>query len=133
MPAQQEQTPASSTLHEVERAVETRRPAVPVAPASQRVVLPTGAPGLEALVRAWEGAEHRPAEHTPPEPIELPAQPTPGSANGSSARIRTISTSRERPEALASEREDEMLAFGDTLGRILVAELRRYGIEVDAG
>jgi hypothetical protein len=40
-------------------------------------------------------------------------------------------TPRPRPRDRTSERQDETLAFGDNLGRLLVAELRRYGIEVD--
>ena len=45
---------------------------------------------------------------------------------GTASRVRA-------PESPASEREEETLVFGDALARVLVGELRRYGIEVDAG
>ncbi len=128
MRAPQEQTQLGSSLGAVERALETPPPAPPIAAPAQSVLLPTGARGLGALVRAWQDTGQVPAE-----PSELPAPPVPAPTNGSSDPGQRSRTSRERPEARASAREDELAAFGDALGRTLVAELRRYGIEVDEG
>ena len=82
--------------------------------------------GLGALVRAWQDPASTPkhAEHAP---NLLPVE------NADTATSTSTPTPRTRPRDRAAEREDETLAFGDALGRVLVAELRRYGIEVDAG
>jgi hypothetical protein len=86
----------------------------------------SGARGLEALVRAWADAEH-----------SSPTSPTTEvSTHAASAGGETVSpeaTHRGPPprSSHALLPEHEALAFGDALGRVLVAELRRYGIEVD--
>jgi hypothetical protein len=120
----------SSAWDEVERepAQEPRRQPSTIAAVEPRVVQPAGAQGLDALVRAWHGAEE-----SRPESIDLAAAAVASHANGSRAPLRTTTTSRAQPSSRASEREAEMLEFGDALGRVLVAELRRYGIEVDEG
>jgi hypothetical protein len=80
--------------------------------------------GLEALVRAWQDTGKAQPEHaTNVVPFET----------GDTATSTSTPTTRTRTRDRSSEREDETLAFGDALGRVLVAELRRYGIEVDAG
>lgn len=120
----------SSAWDEVERepVPESRRPPSTIAAVAPRVVEPAGAQGLDALVRAWHGAAE-----SRPESIDLAAAAVPLQSNGSPATLRTTTTSRTQPAARASEREAEMLEFGDALGRVLLAELRRYGIEVDEG
>jgi hypothetical protein len=80
--------------------------------------------GLEALVRSWREPATTEPEHAAPS--VFPAE------TGDTATSTSMPTPRPRPPDRTSEREDETLAFGDALGRLLVAELRRYGIEVDA-
>jgi hypothetical protein len=86
----------------------------------------TNGHGLEALVRSWREPATTQPEHAAPSvfPVET----------GDTATSTSMQTPRPRPRLRdrTSEREDETLAFGDALGRLLVAELRRYGIEVDA-
>ena len=119
--------------HEFERAPETRRVVQQLLPrttgddTSHRRL--GGAQGLDALVRAWQDTQPPPS----PEQVEPAAEPVaPVSAGRGSAR--TGAGARMRPaETRAAEREEETLVFGDSLARVLVGELRRYGIEVDAG
>jgi hypothetical protein len=87
----------------------------------------TAGRGLEALVRAWQdtgGAQ--------PERLERATNVIP-LETGDTATSTSTATPRTRTRDRSSEREDETLALGDALGRVLVAELRRYGVEVDAG
>ena len=123
---------AAPVPHEFERTPETRRAVQPLPlttrgdPSHRRL---GGAQGLDALVRAWQDTQ----PPFSPEQVELPAEAVaPVSAERGSAR--TGAAARARPaEPRASEREEETLVFGDALARVLVGELRRYGIEVDAG
>jgi hypothetical protein len=82
--------------------------------------------GLEALVRAWQDT----GKAQPERPRETNVVPF---ETGETATSTSTPTRRTRTRDRSSEREDETLAFGDALGRVLVGELRRYGIEVDAG
>jgi hypothetical protein len=86
--------------------------------------------GLDTLVRAWQDKQPTPS----PEQVEISAEPVALVAENRSGPGGTGTASRVRaPESPASEREEETLVFGDALARVLVGELRRYGIEVDAG
>jgi hypothetical protein len=87
----------------------------------------SGVHGLEALVRAWQDTGKAPPERLGRETNVVPFE------TGDTATSTSTPTTRTRTRDRSSEREDETLAFGDALGRVLVAELRRYGIEVDAG
>jgi hypothetical protein len=83
--------------------------------------------GLEALVRAWQDTGRAQTERLERATNVVPFE------TGDTATSTSTPTTRTRTRDRSSEREDETLAFGDALGRVLVAELRRYGIEVDAG
>ena len=123
---------AAPVPHEFERAPETQRAVQPLprttgGDASHRRL--GGAQGLDALVRAWQDTQPPPSpeQAEPPDGLLAPVSGDRGSARtGAAARQRSADTR-------ASEREEETLVFGDALARVLVGELRRYGIEVDAG
>jgi hypothetical protein len=90
--------------------------------------------GLAALVRAWVDSD------TAPTGAAIPAA---GDSPGSDPIAGTSASERGAPVAAATRspianprpaarlHEDELT--GDTLGRVLVSELRRYGIEVEVG
>jgi hypothetical protein len=86
----------------------------------------TNGHGLEALVRSWREPAATQPEHAAPSVFPVETADT--------ATSTSMPTPRPRPSLRdrTSEREDETFAFGEALGRLLVAELRRYGIEVDA-
>jgi hypothetical protein len=113
---------------EVERVTE------PIARRSWPVPQPTkphglpraGGEELEALVRAWQENGSAQAERVEGVPVVIPVE-------GGTATSTPSGRSRARARPAGSQPEDETLAFSDALGRVLVAELRRYGIEVDAG
>jgi hypothetical protein len=119
--------------HEVERPLETRSSGQPLPRTSDRDAPRRrvgGTRGLDALVRAWQDTQPPPS----PEQVELFAEPVASVAANRSGSARTGTASGTRaPVSQASEREEETLVFGDALARVLVGELRRYGIEVDAG
>jgi hypothetical protein len=93
-----------------------------------------GAAQLAALVRAWDGPGpvHEPdvQRATPPLPPERRESPDPLDMPTGGGPL----TARVRPAAAAAAppAQDELLELGDQLGRVLVSELRRYGIEVHA-
>jgi len=111
---------------EVEQAadpsVSPLRPASAAPPPPVRV----GARGLEALVNAWADVEQG-----SPTPTERPA-PAAAAATGENFSPAPVHASSPSRSSRAPQPEEEPLAFGDAIGRALVAELRRYGIEVDA-
>ena len=118
--------------HEVERSPETQSSVQPLLRRSG-----VDAPrrragdirGLDALVRAWQDTQPPPS----PEQVELSAEPIASVVATRSGPAPTATASHMRaPESRATEREEETLVFGDALARVLVGELRRYGIEVDA-
>lgn len=96
-----------------------------------------GAGELGALVRGWQGARGEATERITPTaaPAREPASDDRSFDTGSAS---PHAGHADRPAGRArlparTDGEDELLAFGDALGRVLVAELRRYGIEVDEG
>src|SRR5439155_19024964 len=121
-----EPAPVSSMADDGGHVRETR-PLVPaVETGASRSVPAAGARELEALVRAWnDGGQGQ------QEPLGVPQSGVP--AAGDPAPPRATGASPARPTPPVPGREAEPLAFGDALGRVLVAELRRYGIEVDEG
>ena len=124
---------AATVQHEFESGPETRRAVQPLprttgGDASHRRL--GGGQGLDALVRAWQDTQQPPVSSEQAEPADEPV----ASASADRAQSRSGAATRTRtPESRASEREEETLVFGDALARVLVGELRRYGIEVDVG
>jgi hypothetical protein len=90
-----------------------------------------GEHGLVALVRAW----NEPSRPGPAVEAAAPASP--------SVPVQPELVARDVPEPVVRRRRvaeqpllparapEELLGLGDELGRVLVAELRRYGIEID--
>ena len=123
----------ASVPHEVERPLETRSSAQTLPRTSDRDAPRRRAGdtrGLDALVRAWQDTQ----PPSSPEQVELFAEAVASDAANRFGSAPTGTASRTRAaESRASEHEEGTLAFGDALARVLVGELRRYGIEVDAG
>jgi len=109
-------------------------PPRPVATAAHSAPMPTiaGGTGLESLVRAWNvthpEAGSPEAENAEPEPtaasVAFDERPGPGAVGDAP---RPGHSSAARVDSVSGE---ELLDLRDEVGRMLVAELRRYGIEV---
>ena len=100
--------------------------------AGTRAKAPTTERGLRALVHAW--TEGGPSEE--PAPGMEAAAATAASTADRAPQPAVLAASRTLAAPLAasvSQPRGEPADVGDALGRMLVAELRRYGIEVDAG
>jgi len=82
--------------------------------------------GLLGLVRAWEDqAAQQPGMGTPHDAVIQPPVAHEAERGADRAARRLLLE--------AAVREEELVAFADSLGRALVGELERHGIEVDAG
>jgi hypothetical protein len=103
------------------------------APATRPAGTGPGAGQLSALVRAWDGPapvdepDSRSAlPAIAPDPAESPGPHDEPSGSGPPA-----ARARDGAGVAAPTARDELLDLGDQLGRLLVSELRRYGIEVE--
>jgi len=128
--------PGTRPVGRIERALEPRR-GIAVEPAALPAlrVYPPERPGeLEALVRTWGAGPAAAAEALSADDASR-LEERPWESGGIAARgIVTTRRSGIRPvAAVGADREDDAAKVGDVLGRVLVAELRRYGIEVDQG
>jgi hypothetical protein len=110
-------------------------PPLPSQPAGARgLAAPPDPPAgqLEALVRSWSVRESEVADTTARHESRRPGfGPRLRIDSRQGSRLpNPVSDAYHAPRASA---DDDLAAFGDTLGRVLVAELQRYGIEVDEG
>jgi hypothetical protein len=124
-------TPRIAPTVDVERVPEAdvSRPRPVPSTTDPRARAPEARHGLEALVRAWDG----PGGSAQPAAAENATGVLPLDVGDTARSTSTAAPGVRRPRDRTPEREDETLPFSDALGRVLVAELRRYGIEVDAG
>jgi hypothetical protein len=114
------------------RAAAAAPAAPPAAAPAERVERHAGAGELAALVRAWEGDLPAEAATTPAaSPAAAPGTPGPGPTVPPTAAVTPAAERRGQRQAPTAAAAGDPLAVGDELGRVLVAELRRYGIEVD--
>jgi hypothetical protein len=94
-----------------------------------------GAGGLEALVQAWRGSEEssvQTAGLAVPPGIGSPLATAKGGFSAAEPVPAARPAGRGRLEDLHA-RDQDVTVIADSLGRLLVDELRRYGIEVDEG
>ena len=128
---------------------QAQRPDLPSQPRAVSAVRPSDAPiihsgtpagdagsALESLVRAWSAeqpAQHRTAALSVLESEEVAGSPEAGTfvVDGHDApapdSLRSGRSGAPRGEQVL---DDDLLGLRDEVGRMLVAELRRYGIEV---
>jgi len=113
------QPPASELQH-----------SIAVTPGPERSRGPAAEHGLAALVRSWNGQSEEPAVESVAADSAAPL----AVLHSEDVVVDRAPLSRRRRPAGASPEEavaaEELLGLGDELGRVLVAELRRYGIEV---
>ena len=121
---------AAASLAEGAAVAET----APTAAASRRTPLAGRDGELATLVRAWESAVEEDEPGAPPEPPSAPAERAALAVEPSAAPAAPPAAVRARAgePARTPAPVDELLGLGDEIGRVLVAELRRYGIEVGA-
>ena len=89
---------------------------------------------LETLVRAWDAGAQADESYVQATPLAYSPQASRPAADAEPATEAASAAGRPHAAkgAHTQAREEELLGLGDELGRVLVAELRRYGIEVGA-